>query len=222
MIMSKSLSLAIFLSIFGSIECFSQVRFGVKAGLNMSLMDGNNYFSNYVYNIEQPIDLPAYHAGVVGEIQVLKYFSIQPEIIYSTAGYRYFSTGEVRNPWNQTTDPDITEFLSFVSVPLLLKLRIGGLGLVFGPQADRLVSAKRKIFEYDKEDASRDYNMATTFSAVVGLEYTFRFGLGFHARYTHGFQPVSKITETGIYEPGTSVKNRATMAGLHFLFGKGK
>ena len=220
--MYKFTRLTIIICLLCYSQCFSQIKIGIKAGLNVSLMEGNNYFTNYAYSIERPIDLPAYHLGIVSEVPILKHLSLQPEIIYSTAGYKYFSNGERFNSMNSTTDPDVTEYLSFVSLPILIKVKLAGVGFLFGPQIDRLVLAQRKIHDYEKANASRDYNMGNTYSAVIGLDYTFRFGLGFHARYTHGLQSISKVTEIGIYEPGTSIKNNAAMFGLHFLFGKSK
>ncbi|WAC12399.1 porin family protein [Dyadobacter pollutisoli] len=198
------------------------LRFGIKTGLNGSLIVGENYFSAHNYKIRYPSKTLFYHAGLTSDVRLSKTLSVQPEILYSTAGYDWFSREEEFNGSNSTTEPDVSESLASINIPLLLRVKVGGLGLVVGPQVSRLVSAKRNAFVKGNTDVKSDYLMGNTLSGVAGLEYTFWFGLGFHARYSYAFRSVAKITEKGIYAEGNSLYNHAAMGGIHFYFNSKK
>ena len=212
----------LFMSLCIGSKCAGQVRIGIKNGLNVPLIVGENYFSAHNYKIRYPQQTIFFHAGITSDIRLSKTFSIQPEVLYSTSGYEWFSSEREFTTANSTDEPDVSESLGMVMVPVLLRVKLHGLGLVFGPQLNRLVSVKRDKFFEKNNDASSDYKMANSFSAVVGLEYTFWFGLGFHARYQYCPTSIAKITEKGIYAEGNSIYNHTAMGGMHFYFNSKK
>ena len=57
-----------------------EVKFGVKAGLNMSTVQGG-YYSGAVK--------PGFHIGGLAEIKLNDKFAIQPELLYSLKGSDY-------------------------------------------------------------------------------------------------------------------------------------
>jgi hypothetical protein len=223
--MGKNFIIAVWTALLlHSVPGFSQgFRLGIKTGLNAPLIVGENYFSAHNYKIRYPTKTMFYHAGLTFDIKLSKVFSIQPEVLYSTAGYDWFSREEEFNSTNSTTEPNVAETLESLNIPLLLRVKAGGLGLVLGPQLSRLVSVKRHADLRGYSDAPQsDYDMGNTLSGVAGLEYTFRFGLGFHARYSYAFRSIAKITEKGIYAEGNSLYNHAAMAGIHIYFNSKK
>lgn len=206
--------------IFHSVQGVSQgFRFGIKTGLSAPMIVGENYFSAHNYKIRYPTETLFYHAGLTFDVKLSKTFSIQPEILYSTAGYEWFSREEEFNSTNSTSEPDVSESLGSVNVPILLRLKFGGLGLVVGPQLSRLVSVKRYAdLRGYSDNPQSDYYMGNALSGIAGIEYTFWFGLGFHARYSYAFRSIAKTTEKGIYAEGNSLYNHAAMGGVHFYF----
>ncbi|MCE7062202.1 porin family protein [Dyadobacter sp. CY343] len=217
--MNKYLSIKLLIiAMFIYSKCTGQVRVGVKAGLNAPTLVGENYFSAHNYKIRNSVQTIYFHAGITSDVRLSRFFAIQPEVLYSTSGYEWFSAEEEFNSSNSTDEPDVAETLGVVMVPLLLRVKLGGLGLVFGPQLNRLVTARRSSRFGSKYDVRSDYETDPVFSAVIGLEYTFSFGLGLHARYNYCPTSIARVTDKGIYAPGNSMYNHTGMGGLHFYF----
>lgn len=207
---------------------YAQVKIGVRSGMNYPRMSGENYFSQGLYKPKYIFKNDLYgHAGLVFEVQLLKFLSVQPEILYSQSGYSWYSPAQYGTyifvNGTQTVEPDYTELLSFISVPLLLKIKLWKFAIVGGPQFDRLITAKRQeIAETDKVNVKDDYNITNTYSSTVGIEFNFKFGFGLSARYQKGFNNIAKPSPSGIYVEGNQIKNNLFMFSTHYLFGKSK
>lgn len=202
-------------------------KFGLKYGFNISQMNGENYYSKSLgYEFRHPLSEIYGHLGMFVEIPLGDHFAIQPEALFTITGYDWYTPTQWNGYINPMglggvkSDPDKYERLSLVSIPLLLKLRLGKWGIFGAPQMDILISAKRKtIAGLDpKEDVKNDYEK-TSFSFSTGLEYTFKFGLGINARYQFGISNIANSSTTGIYEEGNTVKNNMVMFGPYFKFG---
>ena len=97
---------------------------GVKGGYNVSSVsfDGTS----------ETAKLHGFHIGVYGESYFGKYFSIQPEIIYSQQGYKIIDE-------NGT----YTQKLDYINVPLMLKLYpVKSFFIEAGPQIGFSISHK--------------------------------------------------------------------------------
>src|SRR6218665_1729676 len=183
---------------------------GVKAGLNFSSFK-MGYFPSYLSSVR---DDGGFFAGLFGEFRISEGFSIQPE------GYYIESRSQPAGVLN--------EEVRHLNIPVLMKWNIGGLSLFAGPQASYLLKARHGIYAnvgdfnttyFDVTDSSYKKIML---SGVAGLEYTFRFGLGFDVRYQLGLNNIAKpggITVLTM-ERDNSVKINTIQAGLHFRFGK--
>ncbi|MEQ3690621.1 MAG: porin family protein [Flavobacterium sp.] len=149
-------------STYSSAQTF---KFGVKAGLNYANFTGSDIQTDAITN---------YHAGIVTEISLVKSFSIQPELIYSTQGASYENVvDEYKNE------------LGYISLPIMLKIYLtDSFSLDVGPQASFLLNKK-------DEFNLNDYN-TFDFSANAGLSLKITKSLFAQARYSLGLTEISK------------------------------
>ena len=85
--MKKSIFIGLFFFALSANVQAQLVKFGIKAGLNYANQNGT---AITVDNTNYTTDaITSYHAGLVAEISLIKGFSIQPELIYSTQGATY-------------------------------------------------------------------------------------------------------------------------------------
>ncbi len=168
------------------------VKFGAKAGLNLSSLSIKSGGEK-----DNSDTKPGFYVGGLAEINLAESFAIQPEVLFNYLGGK---------------EGDSKVNLSYVSVPVLLKYKVSGVGIYLGPQIGFLLSAKAK--EDDESIDIKDELKSTDFSGVVGVDYTLPSGFGFGARYQLG---LSNIAEGG--NSDNSIKNKSIQIGVHYLFG---
>jgi hypothetical protein len=198
-----------------------RVHFGLKAGGYTGLYQGDNFLSKDLhYKIGSKTN---FHAGIFLEIPVAKNLALQPEILLYEGGYRWY-TEEQFNANGDNGSYDVNEQLGFLSVPVLLKYKIGDLGICAGIQPDFLIFTGREIdglpVSSSEDFVRQDYKKGLYVSGVAGLEYTFRFGLGVNARYQLSLTNIAKPTAQGLYQQGNKINTNAFLYGIHWRFGK--
>jgi hypothetical protein len=153
--------------------CYSQVRIGIKGGINVSRLNSDTEIltpsptteNNYKITIPN-YAMIGYHIGLVGQIQLFSFF-IQPEALYTVT----------RNDINiydlNSANPDnanpITQKLNRIDVPILVGLKFNSFKIGVGPVATFLISDDsdlKRITEYDLK-----LNKATLgFQAGLGFD----------------------------------------------------
>jgi hypothetical protein len=143
---------------------------GIKGGYNLSsvIIDGAS----------QTTKLHGLHIGVYGESYIGKYFSIQPEILYSQQGYKI-------------TDEDgiFTQKIDYINIPLMLKFYpVKSFFLEAGPQVGFSISHKET---YDSGrlfgDTSKELEPSSfDWGANLGVGFKSNEGLSIGARYHLG------------------------------------
>ncbi|HWB25543.1 MAG TPA: porin family protein [Chitinophagaceae bacterium] len=163
---------------FLSAGIFAQ-SFGVRAGVNIS----NVTVKTQGFSIK-PNAVAGINAGIFLNFHLAPAVSLQPELAYSGMGYKVNNSGITG-----------TETTSYLTLPLLLKVKVPttGLGIYAGPQAGLLLSAKDKS-QGQTEDAKDNYK-STDFAGVAGLEYSFKLGLFFSARYQFSLANVASTNQ---------------------------
>jgi len=176
--MKKIMILA--LGLFAATAANAQdVRFGVKAGLNLPNIikdDGNNNFSTKVN--------PGFNAGVTVDIPLISGLAFTPEILFASKGYKA-----------TTSLGEFTQTTYFVDVPILASIKVAGSGLniVVGPQVSFLTSTKNK-FENGFGTVESEYNedsdkfKKSLLGGVIGLRYDINDKFDIHGRYALDFQ----------------------------------
>ncbi|MEJ7556874.1 MAG: porin family protein [Pedobacter sp.] len=155
------------------------IRFGVKAGLNLPNIikdDGDNNFSTKVN--------PGFNAGVTVDIPLVAGIAFTPEILFASKGYKA-----------NTTFGELTQTTYFVDVPILASLKVAGSGLniVVGPQVSFLTSTKNK-FDSGFGTVESEYNedsdkfKKSLLGGVIGLRFDINDKFDIHGRYALDFQ----------------------------------
>lgn len=150
-------------------------RFGVKGGANYATIAGdltegiNPRFSG--------------HLGVYVNFEFSNKFAIQPELLYSSQGFR-FNTDlafiQTANP--QLNEPDFTTAVQFnyLSIPLIAQFELSDrFALEFGPQFAFLLNQVTKIKDFDGLD-TQNLNERESVSGNFQLDYGAAIGVLLH------------------------------------------
>jgi hypothetical protein len=167
--MKKILVLAV-ITVLGFTNANAQkIKFGAKAGINITNITGNNTSSLEAVS--------AFNFGLVTEIPIAKKFSFQPELMFSGQGYSF-----------EGRDGNLVS-LSYLNVPLMAKYYVTkGLSLEAGPQIGYLLSAKNA--STNVKDAFKKVD----FAANLGIGYKLENGLNFGARYNFGLSNINNVS----------------------------
>ena len=158
------------------------MKYGVKAGLNMTSMSNDMAFD------------PGFGMGVgfrVGGFLNMRWgyrtensskgtglWGFQPELMYS----------------NQAVKTDAGDIkMNFIAVPLLLKVYpTTALSIEVGPEFSYLISTSPSTMAVDRAEVKVGDCKGMNIGATAGLAYDFEMGLTVGARYTYGFTDMAK------------------------------
>ena len=185
----------------------SPVRFGIKAGMNVSSLSKDGALEDQGSKI-------GFNAGVFANIPVASSFSIQPEVLYSQYGDKYDQV-IAGNRYSRA------RHLDYVAVPVMFQYNvIPNLYLEAGPEFGILVSAKNKFKNETNNDViteSGDYkDDLNSFNLGIGLGagYYFTDNIGITARYTAGLTDIAKDRPSG----SDATRNNVFQVGLAYKF----
>lgn len=162
------------------------VRFGVKAGVNLS---------NFAGDIDNTSSRVGFQAGGFAEFKISNKFFIQPELLYSNEGSKI---KESESDYLYKTKLN----LSYLNIPVLAKYYIiDKLNIEAGPQIGFLLAAKSKWDEtydgekYSGKDDVKDAFKSVNFSLNVGAGYDFTDNISAGVRYNFGLSNISDNDE---------------------------
>jgi len=169
-----NLSVALLISQF----MMAQFHIGVKAGANITKVDGKSFKEQFEYG---------YNAGGFAEIKLSDKFSFQPEVLFnqytSTLDSNYKSIYE-----NVITSDQTKVKLNYLTIPLLLDYKfLGPIHLQAGPQFGILMN-QDKNFLQNGEAAFKSGDFSMAFGAQVKIAQ-FRFT----GRYLIGLNNINDI-----------------------------
>ena len=175
-----------------------ETSFGVKAGLNLASLSGDNISDD----IEKRT---GFHFGLTYEYEFSDVISLQSELMYSTQGAKMKGV-------------DSTLELDYLNAPILLKFYVvEGLSLEAGPQLGFNISAQ-EVTNGESEDVE-DLN-TFDLGGAFGLGFKFDNGLSIGARYVVGFSNI--ISEEDEFNPAgddeNAIKNNVIQFSLGFNF----
>lgn len=135
-----------------STTTMAQFHIGVKAGANMTKIDGRSFKEEF---------RTGYHAGGFAEIGFGKKFGIQPEVMFNQYATRVDSN--FSNIYENVFNPGYASSikLNYLSVPLLLTYKfLGPLSLQAGPQFSVLIDQNKTLLQNGQEAfKSGDFSM---------------------------------------------------------------
>ena len=176
----------------GAIALFGAMNaqtFGLKAGMNVSSVSESDTKSKI-----------GFYAGALMNAPIATNFSIQPEVLYNSKGFKFDGA-------------DVTANLDYISVPVMFQYNVvPQFYLEAGPEFSFLVSAKAKGGgeTADIKDSFKGFDMGIG----LGAGYYFTPNIGLTARYVAGFTDIIKDN------PDSSVKNGVFQIGLAYKFSK--
>jgi opacity protein-like surface antigen len=180
------LSLALLLGIGAT----AQVKFGVKAGLNLSSLSdikvSTSGFSGSIF--ENDGMTIGFHAGGFINFSFGKHIGLQPEVLFSMQGGK-----------QKFDDQSADVILDYINVPILLDIKpSANFSILVGPQiglniyksrtTDGKTLSNNDFEEKLKEEFGTDFMYFTPYdiTVVAGLQYTFINHLTIGARYNIG------------------------------------
>ena len=178
-----------------SIAC-AQVRFGVKAGYNLSTLI---YSGTISLNGERPIS--GFNAGVYASIPLSESFSLVPECVYSAQGTSF-----------QTNTSNGKLNYDYLNVPVLIRYKLPkGIFFETGLQVGILLSANEKTNAYTTDIMYKTYGR--DFAWPMGLGYQMpKQHFGVDLRYNLG------LVNILISGSDVNVKNSVFQFGLFYTF----
>lgn len=178
------------------------VRFGLKAGVNYSTLS----------ELVSPLDTdrlarkPGLLVGGTANFAIDQRFSVQPELLFSMQGAQ------------ADANSDFKYNLNYLSLPVVGRLKVGGLFLEAGPQLGFLLSAHNKQGAYSRDIRAGMKKLDLGYAAGVGYALSDKIEVGF--RYQGG---VSKIFNYYISEDATlgnrTPRNSTLQVHVGYQFG---
>lgn len=145
------------------------VTFGAKIGANLATF-------TEIENIDPKVGL---NFGAVASIEISNSFSIQPELFYSSQGYKQDVEGF-----------DSKAKIDYFNIPILADLNLTqGLSLQAGPQIGINIRKELEVDGQENTGSSLGVNEVDV-AAAFGLQYKFDGNLFIHARYAMGLSKV--------------------------------
>jgi hypothetical protein len=164
--MMKKLILIVF-SVLIALPAFSQVKFGLKAGLsttNLKMTDLKTLTSGeteYVVNAIKGANY-GFHGGAFVRFSMMGFY-VQPELLFASRTDEY-SVTELDNP-----AVVVKQQFNQLDLPVMLGLKVGPLRLNAGPSARLLINSPKDLI--DHPDYKTMYNSLTFgYQAGIGVD----------------------------------------------------
>lgn len=171
--------------VFLMIGTQAQTTIGIRGGVNLSTLVKNEKEDKASYKFGETM-------GVYATIKLVDKLFLQPELLYSSEGYKA----------TRTYDDLVVNYRmrsSYLNLPVLAKYKLNN-GIVFelGPQVSYLMGGHIKytynfvdennIAVHDSEKVKIKDNSTRSFefAGVIGIGYELKGGYSFNARFTQG------------------------------------
>jgi hypothetical protein len=164
--------LVIFLIAFIALPAFSQIKFGIKAGVTSSTVPAYNVTTG-ANNIEAVKNAAiGYHAGVFMRLTVLGIY-IMPEVVFASTTYDYdVKIGTATEPLSQKFNK--------LDIPVLVGFHLGPIRINAGPAASILINSPESLIN---DSNFKDMYRNATFGYQAGVGFDLFKRLTFDARY---------------------------------------
>lgn len=190
------------------------LRFGVKAGLNLATLSGGATNEDATMKV-------GFHAGGLMEVKFTDKLALQPELLFSLQGTKI--DGRVDYGGGEYDEYSDKLNLGYINIPVMLKFYpTKSFFLEAGPQVGFLVTGKRNrdfTEVYDdgnsivttktsSETDVKDLYKSIDFGFNVGLGYDFTENVFINARYNIGLSNISDVPSVFGFNPGVAELDR--------------
>jgi hypothetical protein len=170
-------TLSLLIAFFITNSAFSQLNLGIKAGANITKVDGKSFKDEFRYG---------YHLGGFATIGLGGKLGLQPEVLFNQYQTRVDSTFRNVYAFNFAQNRDIK--LNYLSIPILLNYKLGNaLTLQAGPQFGILLQKDKNLLHNGKEAFN-----SGDFSMLGGAQLNFS-KLKISGRYFAGLNNINDI-----------------------------
>jgi opacity protein-like surface antigen len=224
------LSLALILGISAT----AQIKFGVKAGLNLSsLSDVEASAMGVSVSIEETDAMAVgFHAGAFVNFSFGQYIGLQPELLYSMQGGKQKISSAV-SQFLPIGIPNVSTDYSFsyINIPVLLDIKpFANFSILVGPQIGfniykSATEGNETLSGSDFDDSfeaalGKNALKSFDFAVVGGFQYTFIDHLTIGARYNFG---LTNAVSTSVRDSGVDVdvkgwKNNVIQVSVGWTF----
>ncbi|MBK8142489.1 MAG: PorT family protein [Chitinophagaceae bacterium] len=134
----KTKFLSLFAAVLLSQAIMAQFHLGVKAGANITKVDGKSFKDEFRYG---------YHLGGFAEIRLGNKLVLQPEVLFNQYATRLDSN--YKNVYEDVFDGNSNIKLNYLSVPVLLNYKLVGnfISLQAGPQFGVLIDQNKTLLQ---------------------------------------------------------------------------
>lgn len=175
------------------------IHIGVKAGANMTKIDGQGYDQAFRFN---------YYLGPFLQLQLTKGFGIQPEVLFTQ------STSQTGTKFSDIYTEFSSEYnnhdikLNYLTIPIMANISLSrSLILQLGPQYSILMNPHESVTQNGK-DAFKNGD----FAAAAGLWLNLPLGLSVSGRYVIGVSNIQNLPESEKWN------SQSIQLGLGFRF----
>jgi len=173
-----------------------KTNFGVKAGYSLSTISLDSTVGKLNYDPKS-----SFYVGVLADYSINEKFSLQGELLYSTIGGIYKTTGTIVSPGVGTVEVNVEDKISYgtIQIPLLAKYYASeSIVLAAGVNMGLIISAKDNYkdssgLNNSESDIKKNVN-TLNIAPLLGLEYNLKNKIFFDARYHFGVSNISKIS----------------------------
>lgn len=175
------------------------IHLGIKAGANMTKIDGEQYSQGFRFN---------YYVGPFLQLDLTKGFGIQPEVLFTQSSSR--TGGQFSDIYtefgSEYNNHEIK--LNYLSIPVLANIHLSNaLILQVGPQYSILMNSHESLVQNGK-DAFKSGDL----SGAVGLWLNLPLGLSVSGRYVIGLSDIKDLPDNEKWS------SQAIQLGVGFRF----
>jgi len=185
--------------------CFSQKKIEFRFGLNVA-------------TTRNLIALPkiriGYYGGLAYPVSLSKKILLQPEITYSSKGYKALNNLDNSHTRNE---------LSYINFSVLLGVNIDTrTQFLFGPEAGYMLRAKSHLSNGEAIDIYKRYPRKGDAAVCMGIKYKLLSRLLLESRYAYGLRTFYSVDAIGNRYTQENAANRVFQIGVTFKLSKSK
>ncbi|MEI2738304.1 MAG: porin family protein [Chitinophagaceae bacterium] len=175
---TKLLSLAA--AVLLSSAVMAQFHIGVKAGTNITKVDGKSFKDEFRYG---------YHLGGFMEVRMGNKFVLQPEVLWNQFATKLDSN--YKNVYQDVFNGNSNIKLNYLSIPIVLNYKLIGsfLSLQAGPQFGILIDQSKTVLQNGGNAFKRG-----DFSMLAGVQFKV-LAFRLNARYAVGLNNISDLPD---------------------------
>jgi hypothetical protein len=178
------------------------VRIGIKGGVNLSTLSVDEV------NAENAkLD---FHGGIFSRIAITDFFSIQPEILYTSRGSRLDYEGIEVGDFQLIQDGEVRFNLNYVDVPILAVINLGAFNIHGGVYGGYLVNANVRNLTFEDLQVEQSEPQNFNVNNFNRFDYGLVGGIGVNSRvvyaglrYNYGLREIAQGGVAGAVTAGS-------------------